>query len=292
MSFQGSKESLIDFLSGSVGGACGVLVGQPMDTVKVKLQTFPHLYNGTVGCVREIIKRDGVRGLYAGTLPSLAANIGENSILLTAYGLCQKGIARVTNTQKLDEMSLSSLALSGSCASFFSSLIICPTELIKCKLQGLREVNKGKKMNIGISTVIRNILKTEGMKGMFMGLVPTCSREMPGYFFFFLSYESTRTLLTPTGGSKDDLGALQTVMCGGIAGCTFWISVFPMDVIKSRIQVLGDRRNIAAVGLNIIRAEGFRSLYNGLTPSLLRTFPATAALFLAYENTKKLLSGF
>lgn len=32
---------------------------------------------------------------------------------------------------------------------------------------------------------------------------------------------------------------------------------------------------------------GFRALYKGLGPTLLRTFPATGALFLAYENTKK-----
>ena len=40
----------------------------------------------------------------------------------------------------------------------------------------------------------------------------------------------------------------------------------------------------------LFRREGLKTLYNGLIPSLLRTFPATAALFLAYENTKKILS--
>ena len=32
-------------------------------------------------------------GLYAGTLPSLAANVAENSILFAAYGACQKLVA-------------------------------------------------------------------------------------------------------------------------------------------------------------------------------------------------------
>ena len=32
------------FISGAIGGAGLVLAGQPFDTVKTKLQTFPHLY--------------------------------------------------------------------------------------------------------------------------------------------------------------------------------------------------------------------------------------------------------
>lgn len=49
-------------------GALGmVYVSQPLDTVKVKMQTFPKLYTGMVSCFVTTFKRDGViRGLYAG----------------------------------------------------------------------------------------------------------------------------------------------------------------------------------------------------------------------------------
>jgi len=44
-----------------------VYVSQPLDTVKVKMQTFPQLYKGMVNCFITTFKRDGfVRGLYAG----------------------------------------------------------------------------------------------------------------------------------------------------------------------------------------------------------------------------------
>lgn len=74
-------------------------VGQPLDTVKVKMQTFPDLYRGMVGCFSQTLKRDGVRGLYAGTVPALAANIAENSVLFAAYGVCQKAVAYSTGVQ-------------------------------------------------------------------------------------------------------------------------------------------------------------------------------------------------
>lgn len=65
-----------------LGGIALVYVSQPLDTVKVKMQTFPTVYKGMSDCLMETFKKDGiVRGLYAGTLPSIAANVAENSIL-------------------------------------------------------------------------------------------------------------------------------------------------------------------------------------------------------------------
>lgn len=57
-------------------------VSQPLDTVKVKMQAFPTVYKGMMDCLAQTFKKDGVvRGLYAGTLPSIAANVAENSVL-------------------------------------------------------------------------------------------------------------------------------------------------------------------------------------------------------------------
>ena len=54
----------------------------------------------------------------------------------------------------------------------------------------------------------RQILREEGIPGMFRGLVPTFAREMPGYFFFFGGYELCRFMLTPPGKTKDEIGKI------------------------------------------------------------------------------------
>lgn len=94
---QGSKlwDMVVDFIAGVNGGIVTVYTGQPLDTVKVKMQTFPSRYNNMVTCFMETFRKDGIRGLYAGTTPSLAANIAENSVLFAYYGLGQKGVAHL-----------------------------------------------------------------------------------------------------------------------------------------------------------------------------------------------------
>merc|ERR1712004_67851 len=114
---------------------------------------------------------------------------------------------------------------------------------------------------------------------------------MPGYCFFFGGYETSRYFLTPEGSSKSDLGPLHTVACGAVGGVCLWTAVFPADVIKSRVQVFrSSEQKPSFVGIfrEIYNSEGAKGLYRGLGPTLLRTMPATGALFLAYESTKKI----
>lgn len=61
-------------------------------------------------------------------------------------------------------------------------------------------------MKIGPWKLTKDILRNEGIKGMFRGLTPTFAREMPGYFFFFGGYELCRHLVTPVGKSKEEIG--------------------------------------------------------------------------------------
>ena len=61
------------FISGAIGGVGLVAVGQPFDTVKTKLQTFPELYqkSGALHCAKSIYRSEGISGLYAGSLPAI-----------------------------------------------------------------------------------------------------------------------------------------------------------------------------------------------------------------------------
>jgi len=83
----------------------------------------------------------------------------------------------------------------------------------------------------------RLILREQGVRGLFPGLSSTIAREMPGYFFFFGGYETTRELLAGEGQNKDDIGWHKMMVAGGVGGVLFWLVIFPADVIKSRIQV-------------------------------------------------------
>lgn len=52
----------------------------------------------------------------------------------------------------------------------------------------------------------RDIIRTEGVPGLFRGLASTWLREIPGYFFFFGGYEGARKMMCKPGQTQDDIG--------------------------------------------------------------------------------------
>ncbi|KAF5745247.1 nicotinamide adenine dinucleotide transporter 1 chloroplastic-like [Tripterygium wilfordii] len=86
---------------------------------------------------------------------------------------------------------------------------------------------------------------------------------------------------------------------GAAAGAIAATFTCPLDVIKTRLQVhglpeapdSGRRGSIIISSLqNIVRTEGFRGMYRGLSPTLLALLPNWAVYFAVYEQLKGLLS--
>lgn len=130
----------------------------------------------------------------------------------------------------------------------------------------------------------KSIFNREGIRGFYRGLSATLARECPGYACFFGAYETTRSLLAVENQSKTDIGKkkgliqindssnkyfscfikgiLKTWFSGGMAGICFWIFMFPIDSLKSRIQVLKPNKTIIDYTIHILRHEGERLMKN------------------------------
>ncbi|XAR72322.1 hypothetical protein NMG60_11018920 [Bertholletia excelsa] len=85
---------------------------------------------------------------------------------------------------------------------------------------------------------------------------------------------------------------------GAAAGAIAATFVCPLDVIKTRLQVRGSpeafpsgqRGSVIVTSLqNIIRTEGFKGMYRGLSPTLLALLPNWAVYFSVYSHLKDLL---
>mmetsp|Transcript_12509 Transcript_12509/g.27629 ORF Transcript_12509/g.27629 Transcript_12509/m.27629 type:complete len:82 (-) Transcript_12509:136-381(-) len=70
-----------------------------------------------------------------------------------------------------------------------------------------------------------------------------------------------------------------------------WTVAMPFDVPKTNVQSRWDTKVVGSYFpelLRIVRKRGWRALYSGLTPTLVRAFPANAALFLGVEMSKRM----
>lgn len=77
--------------------------------------------------------------------------------------------------------------------------------------------------------------------GLYRGTAITLLRDVPSYGVYFALYEHLRGALDArvvhtTGALSGHTAALHQFVAGGVAGVVSWFTVYPFDVVKSRLQ--------------------------------------------------------
>ncbi|KAH8329301.1 hypothetical protein KR074_007350, partial [Drosophila pseudoananassae] len=262
---------MIDFVAGLLGGAAGVLVGHPFDTVKVHLQTDDPKnpkYKGTFHCLKMILQKDGFKGIYRG-ISSPIGGIGlVNAIVFGVYGNVQRYSG--------EPNALLTHFYAGSIAGISQSFVCAPMELAKTRLQLSKNIDSGIKFN-GPIHCLRHIFKTEGIRGTFKGLVATILRDIPGFAGYFVTYEYIMA-------QHSNPGVSFTLLAGGCAGMASWIFCYPLDVVKTHMQAdaLGKEAKYTGFvdcAVKGYKHEGIQYFVRGLNSTLIRAFPMNAACF-------------
>lgn len=174
--------------------------------------------------------------------------------------------------------------VTGGLTGVFTSFALAPFDLIKARSQ----VNRSVGTNAGsFLTILQHILRTRGPGMLYSGILAQVQCSSLFYASFFGSY----SFLCNELGKIDALSESAIFfLSGGFAGQIGWAVTLPLDAIKTRIQVEHERpprmRDVAA---QIMRSGGVWGFYRGVEATLIRAFPANAALFLAYEWTKRIL---
>ena len=139
---------------------------------------------------------------------------------------------------------------------------------------------------------IRDIWRDEGPKGFFRGLGAGVGQVVPYMGLFFSTYDTLRPILAPLSlpfGSGD-------ATAGVLSGILAKTGVFPLDLIRKRLQVQGPSRTrflggkipvyggVWRTGKSIVDREGWRGLYRGLGVGLVKSAPASAITMWTYER--------
>jgi solute carrier family 25 carnitine/acylcarnitine transporter 20/29 len=284
------------------------------------------------GTPRALLRhRHYFRGAWAGLgAPLAAASIVNASVFLT-YGLSTRTWDGLRRSDDDDGHSSSSSspssfarnALCGGLAGIVSSFVVCPVDLVKTRMQNANIAATAASAGYSSSSssslrVARDILGNHGVAGLYRGLGATVARQCPGFVAYFGSYDSTRSALlasmrrrrrrrdddddddddagsisTTTGGRRRD-ELLASIAAGGLSGTLSWAIVYPLDLVKTRIQSLPHdcrkrERSMVRVGSDVVRRHGWRALYRGFGITMMRAFPVNGIIFPTYEMTSDAL---
>lgn len=184
----------------------------------------------------------------------------------------------------------------GGSAATFASCVIHPIDLAKVRMQLYGQLNPGKKIP-GFTTIIADIVKSDGITGIYKGVDAAIGRQLVyGTARIGLHRTFSDKLVEYNDGKPINffVKTLSGMASGSIAVCIGT----PFDIALVRLQSdsmapAKERRNYKNVFDALIRTskeEGFGALYKGLAPNILRGMSMNVGMLACYDQAKEMVA--
>lgn len=134
------------------------------------------------------------------------------------------------------------------------------------------------------------ITRIEGMRSLWSGLPPTLVMAVPATVVYFSCYEHFRNLFGYSAGLEEN-DWWKPIMAGASARTLAVFAISPLEMVRTKLQSeqLKYSQVLTAVQQTVREGGVVRSLYRGLTPTLLRDVPFSAFYWFGYESMKSVI---
>lgn len=225
----------LDFLCGLAAGWSQILTGQPLDFIKTKFQLSNATGMTATKFAREILKDHGLLGFYRGSSSLFFGFSFTIALEFAIYEACKKYFLscyqNVSGNIPEEVLSIKEIMVSGGIVGTFVSFVYCPVEYAKIQKQTLRHTKESS------LTLLLKEMYNNKLKNIYKGFSATFLRETIGSAFYYGSYENAvRQICKYKGVPRRFADYSDYLLAGSIAGLSYWVMVYPFDVIKTKIQ--------------------------------------------------------
>ncbi|KAK0230797.1 mitochondrial carrier domain-containing protein [Armillaria fumosa] len=304
-------DSVIQGIAGSAGGIVAMSATYPLiflstrAAVETRNESKP-----VVQAVLDILKREGITGLYSGLNSSLLGIAVTNGVYYYFYERSRGAILK----SRVGGKGLSTIEsiITGLIAGSATTIISNPIWVVQTS-QAVRTLNESSSFNNGrppkrpgFMQTVRGILAKDGIRAFWRGIGPALVLVMNPviqYTVFeqlkntLIARRTTRLRLAGAVAATAILSDWDFFFLGAISKLIATASTYPYIVIKSRMQAghssaLGYKSTLDGL-LTILQEEGIHGLYKGVGSKLTQSVLTAAILFAGqrriYEMTKKVL---
>ncbi|KAK4165109.1 mitochondrial carrier domain-containing protein [Cladorrhinum sp. PSN259] len=310
------------FLAGAVSGGVSRTATAPLDRLKVYLLVStktaenaalaaaksgrPLAALRTAGgpitdAVVSLWKAGGIRTFFAGNGLNVVKIMPESAIRFGSYEASKRFLAAYEGHNDPTQISTVSKFVAGGMGGMTAQFCVYPVDTLKFRLQ-CETVEGGLKGNALLLRTAKNMWADGGLRAAYRGLglgligmFPYSAIDIGTFEFLKKTYINGVSRYYGIHEEDSQPGNVATAAIGASSGALGATAVYPLNVLRTRLQTQGTAMHpptytgIVDVATKTLRNEGFRGLYKGLTPNILKVAPALSITWVCYENMKKLL---
>ncbi|XP_062214554.1 uncharacterized protein LOC133915422 [Phragmites australis] len=272
----------------------------PVSVVKTRMQVASGdaVRRNALATIKNILKVDGVPGLYRGFATVITGAVPTRIIFLTALETTKAASLKLVEPLKLLEPVQAAVAngLAGLSASTCSQAVFVPIDVISQKL--MVQGYSGHARYKGGIDVARKIIKADGVRGLYRGFGLSVMTYAPSSAVWWASYGSSQRIIwsaldhwydkedAPSQLKIVGVQATGGVIAGAVTSCV----TTPIDTIKTRLQVMDSQNKPKAseVVKRLIAEDGWKGLYRGLGPRFFSSSAWGTSMIVCYEYLKRL----
>ncbi|KAF2087598.1 mitochondrial carrier [Saccharata proteae CBS 121410] len=286
--------SVVEAVAGFSAGVVATLVVHPFDVLKTRLQLDQNQrprWGNSYHIMRDIVINEGsYKALYRGLVPNMIGN----SVSWALYFLWYRNLKDIFQTWRGPEERLASsdYFLASGISGILTAVCTNPIWVIKTRM--LSTGGNDPRAYRGIRDGTAQIMRSEGLKGFYRGLLPSLFGVSHGAIQF-MAYEQLKHYRGSQIGGKSELSNWDYLYLSAVSKVFAGSITYPYQVVRSRLQTYdagSAYRGVRDVVTQLWRREGIRGFYKGLGPNIVRVLPSTCVTFLVYENTKFYLPRF
>lgn len=272
-------------IAGGVAGAASRTATAPLDRLKVVLQVQTTSAR-IMPAVKTLWKEGGLVGFFRGNGLNVLKVAPESAIRFYTYEMMKTFIVDAKGGEEKADIGGMGRLLAGGIAGAVAQTVIYPMDLVKTRLQTYTHAS-GKIPSLG--TLSKDIWVQEGPRAFYRGLIPSIVGIIPYAGIDLAAYETLKEMSKKYIIQEGEPGPLVQLGCGTVSGALGATCVYPLQVVRTRMQAQSSYKGMADVFRKTLKHEGFRGFYKGIFPNLLKVVPSASITYMVYESMKKSL---
>lgn len=269
---------------GGFGGIVACVATHPLDLAKVRLQTAPAPKPTLVRMASQILRNEGVPGLYSGLTAAILRQC--------TYTTARFGVYDFVKERYIPKEHLNSMLYLLPCSMFSGAvggLVGNPADVVNIRMQNDSSLPAELRRNYkNAADGLYKICSGEGVAKLFTGWQPNLVRGILMTSSQVVTYDIAKNYLVQNVGlDKDNKSThFASSLLAGLVATTV---CSPADVIKTRVMNAHKHSHDSAVQilLDAVKQEGPSFMFRGWLPSFVRLGPNTILIFLTVEQLRK-----
>lgn len=189
-----SANMCVHFLGGGMAGITAASATYPLDLVRTRLaaQRNALYYRGIGHAFHTICREEGFLGLYKGLGATLLGVGPSIAISFSVY----EALRSFWQSQRPNDSTVMVSLACGSLSGIASSTATFPLDLVRRRMQLEGAGGRARVYNTGLLGTFRHIIRIEGLRGLYRGILPEYYKVVPSVGIVFMTYETLKMLLS------------------------------------------------------------------------------------------------